>query len=100
MSAASAPPPARVRICARRGCLSAVKKPTGKYCSVRCCSVDPERHERLREQARRNARTPVLPMARQLAIAFRESASNPEELLSLLCQGREDTPAGLRRLTG
>jgi|SRR5437879_2148343 len=87
----------RLRICARPGCTETVKKPTAKYCSVRCCAVDPERHERLREQARRSARTPVLPLVRQLAIAFGEG-SNPEEMLSVLCQGREDAPAGLRRL--
>ena len=96
-SAVSTP---RLRTCARPGCTETVKKPTGKYCSVRCCSVDPERHERLREQARRHARTPVLPLARQLAIAFSEGSPNPEEMLTLLCQGREDAPAGLRRLIG
>ena len=90
----------RQRICARPGCSETVKKPTAKYCSVRCCAVDPERHERLREQARRNARTPVLPLARQLAIAFSEGSPNPEEMLVALCQGREDAPAGLRRLIG
>ena len=93
-------PTPRQRICARPGCTATVKKPTGKYCSVRCCAVDPERHERLREQARRSARTPVLPLARQLAISFSEVPLNPEEMLGVLCQGREDTPAGLRRLIG
>ena len=99
MSGPTVTPP-RQRICARLGCAATVKKPTGKYCSVRCCAIDPLRHERLREQARRSARTPVLPLSRQLAISFSEAPSNPEEMLGLLCQGREDAPAGLRRLTG
>jgi hypothetical protein len=91
-----------LRTCARRGCSAAVKKPTAKYCSVRCCSIDPERLEKLRAQARRASRQPVLPMARQLHLNFTASAAtmpaNPEELLNLLCQGREDVPAGMSRL--
>jgi len=88
--------PVTRRICARRGCNATVKKPTAKYCSVQCCSVDPERLEKLREQARRSSRRTVLPMARQLQISF--ASGNPEELLNTLCEGREDVPAGMRRL--
>lgn len=84
------------RMCARRGCNAPVKKPTAKYCSVRCCSVDPERLEKLRTQARRAGNRPVLPMARQLQLSF--TGGNPEELLNVLCQGREDVPAGMSRL--
>ncbi|MFN2539403.1 MAG: hypothetical protein ABR549_14810 [Mycobacteriales bacterium] len=84
------------RVCARRGCNAAVKKPTAKYCSVQCCSIDPERLEKLREQARRSSRRSVLPMARQLQISF--ASGNPEEMLNGLCEGREDVPAGMRRL--
>jgi hypothetical protein len=90
------------RVCARRGCCVAVKKPTAKYCSVQCCSLDPERLEKLRTQARRASRRTVLPMSRQLQIAFAPAANpaavNPEELLNALCEGREDVPAGMRRL--
>jgi hypothetical protein len=87
------------KLCARRGCGAAVKKPTAKYCSVRCCSVDPERLEKLRTQARRAGKRPVLPMARQLQLTFATPAlSNPEDLLNALCQGREDVPAGMSRL--
>lgn len=84
------------RICARRGCNATVKKPTAKYCSVQCCSIDPERLEKLRAQARRSSRRSVLPMARQLSMNF--VAANPEEFLNTLCEGREDVPAGMRRL--
>jgi hypothetical protein len=92
-----------LRTCARRGCNVSVKKPTAKYCSVRCCSIDPERLEKLRAQARRASRQPVLPMSRQLQLNFTASATatipaNPEDLLNLLCQGREDVPAGMSRL--
>lgn len=85
------------RLCARRGCSSPVKKATAKYCSVQCCSIDPERHERLRQQARRGA---VLPMTRQLTLAMQAQSSNPEAQLALLCEGREDVPAGMSRLSG
>ena len=77
-----------------------MKKPTAKYCSVTCCAVDPERHARLRIQARRSARTAVLPMSRQLALSFAGGGDNPEEQLAVLCQGREDVPFGMSRLTG
>jgi hypothetical protein len=86
------------RVCARRGCNIAVKKPTAKYCSVQCCSLDPERLEKLRTQARRASRRTVLPMARQLQMNFVAVSSNPEDLLNSLCEGREDVPAGMRRL--
>ena len=87
------------KVCARRGCNATVKKPTAKYCSVRCCSVDPERLEKLRVQARRAGNRPVLPMARQLHLSFGGgNGGNPEELLNVLCQGREDVPAGMSRL--
>ncbi|MGH7686020.1 MAG: hypothetical protein ACREN2_04295 [Candidatus Dormibacteria bacterium] len=81
-------------MCARRGCGNAVKKPTAKYCSVRCCAIDPERHERLRAQARRTSARP-LTMARQLQLNV---APDPEAQLAQLCQGREDAPAGMSRL--
>ena len=84
------------RTCARRGCNASVKKPTAKYCSVQCCSIDPERLEKLRTQARRASRRSVLPMARQLSMNF--VPVNPEEFLNTLCEGREDVPAGMRRL--
>ncbi len=91
--------PGHIKVCARRGCAAAVKKPTAKYCSVRCCSVDPERLEKLRSQARRAGNRPVLPMARQLQLTFAApSLGNPEDLLNALCQGREDVPAGMSRL--
>lgn len=73
-----------------------MKKPTAKYCSVHCCSVDPEHLEKLRTQARRTSNRPVLPMAHQLKLTF--SGGNPEELLNSLCQGREDVPGGMSRL--
>src|SRR5579884_2231980 len=81
------------RVCARRGCTATVKKPTAKYCSVECCSLDPERLEKLREQARRASRRTVLPMSRQLQISF--ASGNPEDMLNSLCEGREDVPAGM-----
>ena len=82
------------RVCARVGCVAAVKKPTAKYCSVRCCAIDPERHERLRAQARRTSARP-LTMARQLSLNV---TFDPEAHLAQLCQGREDVPAGMSRL--
>jgi endonuclease YncB( thermonuclease family) len=90
------PSPTPRRVCARRGCHVAVKKPTAKYCSVQCCSIDPERIERLRTQARRASRRTVLPMARQLQMSF--APNNPEAVLNALCEGREDVPGGMRRL--
>jgi hypothetical protein len=75
-----------------------VKKPTNKYCSVRCCTIDPERLERLRVQAQRSHRR-VLPMARQLALELGGlPLSNPEAEIDLVGQGREDVPRGMSRL--
>jgi hypothetical protein len=87
------------RVCARRGCVALVKKPTAKYCSVRCCALDPERHERLRNQARRAGASP-LPMTRQLSIGFPAISFDAEAQLAQLCEGREDVPAGMSRLVG
>ena len=61
----------RGRPCARLGCRGYVSKPTAKYCSVRCCSVDPARLDRLRADAaaaKRSALPTVLPMVRQLEL--------------------------------
>jgi hypothetical protein len=88
-----------VRLCARTGCSEPVKKPTNKYCSVRCCAIDPERLERLRNQAHRNARRTVLPLAHQLSLEmWGSSQSNPEAEIALLGEGREDVPRGMSRL--
>jgi len=87
------------RICARVGCGEPVHKPTAKYCSIKCCSIDPERHERLRNQARRASARPI-PMLRQLRFEFSASAFDPEAQLTQFCQAREDVPAGMSRLTG
>jgi len=87
------------KICARRGCGAAVKKRTAKYCSIRCCSIDPERHERLRLQARRaNARP--LPMTRQMTLSMSDSSLDPEAQLAEMGEGREDIPAGMSRFAG
>jgi hypothetical protein len=89
------------RVCARIGCGTPVKKPTNKYCSVRCCAIDPERHERLRIQAQRASRRSVLPMSRQLSLdVWGSSMSNPEAEIDLVGEGREDVPRGMSRLTG
>ena len=87
------------RVCARRGCGASVNKPTAKYCSVRCCAIDPERHERLRVQARRASARP-LTMAHQLSFNLQHAAFDPEAQLAQLCQGRDDIPAGMSRLIG
>ena len=88
-----------VRLCARSGCGEAVKKPTNKYCSVRCCATDPERLERLRAQAHRSARRTVLPLAHQLSFDIWGSTSaNPEAEIDLVGEGREDVPRGMSRL--
>jgi len=86
---------AKTRICCRRGCNEPVKKPTAKYCSIQCCAIDPERHERLRKHAKT-----VLPMSRQLTLAIPGGAANPEAQLALLGHDREDVPAGMARLGG
>jgi hypothetical protein len=83
------------RVCARQGCSALVKKPTAKYCSVRCCTVDPERRQRLRLSSRRSTRR-VLPMSRQLSLAL-SSANNPEAALVGFGEGREDIPRGMSR---
>jgi hypothetical protein len=84
------------RICARRGCAVPVKKATAKYCSVRCCSLDPERHARLSVSARRSTRR-VIPMTRQLRLGL-VAANNPEAALAMFSEGREDVPRGMSRL--
>ena len=87
--------PAR-RTCARRGCTTPVKKATAKYCSVRCCAIDPERHARLRLSAQRSNRR-VLPMTRQLSLGL-NAANNPEAAISRISEAREDVPRGMSRL--
>jgi hypothetical protein len=87
------------RICARVGCGEPVHKPTAKYCSIKCCSIDPARHERLRNQARRASARPI-PMLRQLRFDFQSTAFDPEAQLNELCREREDVPSGMSRLTG
>ena len=51
---------------------------------------------KLRERSRSSARA-VLPMSRQLTMPF-GSQNNSEDQLAILCEGREDTPAGMSRL--
>ena len=92
--------PTTTRVCTRRGCGNPVNKPTGKYCSVTCCATDPERHERLRVQARRGCRRTVLPFARQLRFDIAPSLVNPEAELDLIAAGRDEAPSGLLRRTG
>lgn len=58
--------------------------------------MDPQRRSALRERSR-NASRQVLPMSRQLAIPF-GSSDHTEQVLALLCEGREDAPLGMRRL--
>ena len=86
----------RRRLCSRTGCSEPVKKITAKYCSVQCCATDPQRLMKLRERSRSSARA-VLPMSRQLTMPF-GSLNNSEDMLAILCEGREDTPAGMSRL--
>ena len=83
------------RVCARRGCGMSVKKPTAKYCSVQCCAIDPERHERLRTHARRGNTRP-LAMSHQLSLTMTAPAYDPEAQLADL--EREDIPRGMSRL--
>ena len=82
------------KICARPGCDASVKKATAKYCSIRCCGMDPSRQERLRRQARR---APIVPLAHQLSIIF-QVHRDIEASLDDRSFGREDIPAGLQRL--
>jgi hypothetical protein len=86
------------RICSRRGCANPVKKRIAKYCSVRCCAIDPERHARLRVSAQRSSRR-VLPMTRQLTFGL-NPANNPEAAISRISEAREDVPRGMSRLCG
>ena len=83
-----------LKICARPECEASVKKATAKYCSIRCCALDPSRKERLRRQARR---APIIPLAHQLPLMFQVhrdiAASLDDRTFS-----REDIPAGLQRL--
>ena len=85
---------APLKICARPGCAAPVKKATAKYCSISCCALDPDRHERLRRQARR---APIVPLAHQLSMMFQVHA-DIEASLDGRTFGREDIPAGLQRL--
>src|SRR3984957_6913616 len=87
------------RICARVGCGELVHKPTAKYCSIKCCSIDPARHERLRNQARKAAARPI-PMLRQLRFDFPSTSFDPEAQLNELCRAGGDIRAGMSRLTG
>ena len=82
------------KICARPGCDASVNKATAKYCSIRCCAVDPNRQERLRRQARR---APFVPLAHQLSIIF-QVHPDIEASLDERTFGRDDIPAGLQRL--
>jgi len=87
------------RVCARSGCNATVNKRTAKYCSIRCCAIDPERRERLRVQTRRaNARP--LSMTQQLSLSINGGAQDPEAQLAQMSEGREDIPAGMSRLAG
>ena len=88
-------PASRTRICARIGCHTPVNKATAKYCSVSCCATDPQRRSALRERSR-NAARQMLPMSRQLTIPF--GSYDHEQVLAMLCEGREDAPLGMRRL--
>jgi len=83
-----------LKICARPGCETSVKKATAKYCSISCCAMDPVRQERLRRQARR---APIVPLAHQLSIMF-QVHPDMEASLDERTLGRDDIPAGLQRL--
>ncbi|MDQ2960593.1 MAG: hypothetical protein M3R48_06025 [Candidatus Dormibacteraeota bacterium] len=87
-----------VRTCSRRGCTAPVKKATAKYCSIRCCSIDPVRRERIRQSTQRAARR-VLPMSQQLVLGL-HTQHNPEAEIARFCEGREDVPRGMSRLAG
>jgi hypothetical protein len=73
-----------------------VNKATAKYCSVRCCAIDPERHARLRLSVQRSNRR-VIPMTRQLNLGL-NPANNPEAAISRIAEAREDVPRGMSRL--
>jgi hypothetical protein len=68
-----------------------VKKPTNKYCSRECCTIDPERHERMRQAVRRR----ILPMSYQLQL---DVWGAEESILSAGCEVLEEAPLGLSRL--
>jgi hypothetical protein len=87
------------RICARRGCTALVKKRTAKYCSVQCCTVDPERRERIRVQSRKAHLRP-LPLVHQLSFALHRPTFDPEAGLAEVSAMREDVPGGMSRLAG
>lgn len=88
------------RTCSLRGCDNCVKKSTAKYCSVRCSAIDPERQARLRLQAHRVCRDPVLPMVRQLRFDIPLAPNHPEASLAAVPCTREDVPRGMSRLAG
>ncbi len=83
-----------VKLCASPACEHPVKKPTARYCSIRCCAQDPVRKERLRRQARR---APIVPLAHQLSMTFK-AHPDIEVWLDTQLLSREDIPAGLQRL--
>jgi hypothetical protein len=85
-----------LRTCARAGCTQHVKKPTAKYCSVKCCSTDPIRHARLREQAQKTRRQ-IVPINQQMALGFAANAG-AEEQLAASRPMTEDVPSGMSRL--
>lgn len=80
--------------CAHPGCDRPVNKATARYCSIRCCALDPVRQERLRNQARRGR---IVPLAHQLSIIF-QVHPDMEAALDEGSITREDVPAGLQRL--
>ncbi len=80
------------KTCVRLGCTNPVKKTTAKYCSIRCCAQDPERHERLRRVARGLR---IYPMAHQLSITFPSHIDSEAPLERIQ---REDAPLGMQRL--
>ncbi len=79
-----------LRICARSGCSNLVKKQTAKYCSVRCSAEDPDRRARLSRRAKEGR---LLPLARQLPLAF----DSDELAIGAVASGREEIPLGLSR---
>ena len=88
-----------LRGCKRRGCSEKVKKPTAKYCSVSCCSIDPERRERLRRRPGHQSGDALVPLAHQLSLRL-VAGNGDEAQLALLGEGREDIPGGLSRWAG
>jgi hypothetical protein len=84
---------AQFKSCAHPGCDRPVNKATARYCSIRCCALDPVRQERLRNQARRGR---IVPLAHQLSIIFQVHPDMEAALDG--SNTREDVPAGLQRL--